>query len=50
MSVANVTATLGDRGSLVLPQGVPQAKWAIGSAVEVKWGLRFNHGGGYQVR
>lgn len=41
--------TLGDKGSEVLPPG-PSAIWKIGSAVEVKWGLRFNHGGGYQYR
>ena len=41
--------SLGDHGSKVLPPGPPGATWKIGSAVEVKWGLRFNHGGGYQV-
>jgi hypothetical protein len=27
-----------------------QATWKVGSEVEVVWGLRANHGGGYQLR
>jgi hypothetical protein len=41
---------LGGRGSEVLPPGPSGATWKVGTAVEVKWGLRFNHGGGYQYR
>jgi len=40
----------GALGSMVLPQGAPGATWQVGSTVEVQWGLRFNHGGGYQYR
>lgn len=45
-------AQMGDRGSQVL-QPVPltlQAKWVAGTAVDVSWGMRYNHGGGYQYR
>lgn len=45
-----VVAAMGDRGSAVLAPGAAAATWAAGSSVEVKWGLRFNHGGGYQYR
>jgi len=41
---------MGDLGSVVLPAGPSMATYQIGSPVEVKWGLRFNHGGGYQYR
>ena len=43
-------ARMGDLGSRVLPRGEPQAVWKAGSAVEVMWGMRFNHGGGYSYR
>jgi len=43
-------AKLGDLGSQVLQQGEAQATWKAGTAVEVAWGIRFNHGGGYQYR
>lgn len=36
---------MGDLGSVVLPAGPSMATYQIGSPVEVKWGLRFNHGG-----
>ena len=36
---------MGDLGSIVLPAGPSMATFQIGSPVEVKWGLRFNHGG-----
>eukprot|EP00947_MAST-08B_sp_MAST-8B-sp1_P004909 g4909.t1 len=41
-------ATMGDLGSKVLPVDAtqPVAKWTAGSAVEVAWGIRYNHGGG----
>eukprot|EP00040_Diaphanoeca_grandis_P027648 m.157851 g.157851 ORF g.157851 m.157851 type:complete len:387 (-) comp31067_c5_seq2:77-1237(-) len=42
--------SFGDLGSKVLPRGPSRETWTIGSSVEVKWGLRFNHGGGYQYR
>ena len=45
--VVNSTgARLGDLGSRVLPPGAPTATWAMGANVEVKWALRYNHGGG----
>merc|ERR1712232_981389 len=40
----------GDKGSEVLKQGPPERTWRRGSVVEVSWGIRFNHGGGYQYR
>merc|ERR1712166_43878 len=40
----------GDLGSQVLLKGKPSAVWAAGSTVEVSWGIRYNHGGGYQYR
>ena len=40
----------GDRGSAALPRGSSQATWTVGTTVDVKWGLRYNHGGGYQYR
>ena len=45
-------AAKGDRGSVVLPP-TPAAlrpKWTAGSFVEVAWGVRYNHGGGYSYR
>lgn len=43
-------ATQGDLGSKVLPQAPSGAVWTSGSTVEVSWGIRYNHGGGYQYR
>ena len=43
-------AKQGDLGSTVLRKGPPTAMWVAGTVVEVGWGLRFNHGGGYQYR
>lgn len=40
----------GDLGSVVLTPGPPTATFQRGGVAEVKWGLRFNHGGGYQYR
>jgi len=40
----------GDLGSKVLTRSPPAVVWRIGAAVEVKWGIRYNHGGGYQYR
>lgn len=46
----NGIAKQGDKGSEVLKQGPPVETWRRGSAVEVAWGVRYNHGGGYQYR
>jgi len=50
VTVNGTFVTIGDHGSKVLAAGPSTATWVIGSNVEVKWGLRFNHGGGYQYR
>jgi len=46
------TLKMGDMGSKVLPptdkSKVPN--WKVGSTPRVAWGMRFNHGGGYQYR
>ena len=36
----------------VLPPNLPGdvANWTVGSTPRVAWGMRFNHGGGYQYR
>ena len=42
-----ILSTMGDMGSKLKP--VPtqlQANWTAGSAVDVSWGMRCNHGGG----
>lgn len=44
------TIKLGDLGTKVLRKGPAAAIWKAGTVVEAKWGLRFNHGGGYQYR
>eukprot|EP00494_Astrolonche_serrata_P013863 UN13988 len=50
-SYTNTTlASMGDLGSLVLPLSKEKAKWVAGTSVEVAWGIRYNHGGGYQYR
>ena len=43
---------MGDLGSKVLPPTLPRdvANWTVGSTPRVAWGMRFNHGGGYQYR
>lgn len=46
----NTFAKMGDLGSKVLPAFGSGTAWTAGSEVEVKWGLRFNHGGGYSYR
>jgi len=43
-------AKMGDFGSKVLPLSSSKVRWAAGSSVEVAWGIRYNHGGGYQYR
>ena len=45
-------ATMGDRGSAQL-KPTPEANrthWKAGTSVEVAWGIRYNHGGGYQCK
>ena len=46
------TLTMGDLGSKVLPPTDPKdvPSWKRGSEPQVAWGMRFNHGGGYQYR
>lgn len=48
----NITLTMGDMGSKVLPPSDPSTvpKWKAGSTPRVAWGMRFNHGGGYSYR
>lgn len=41
---------MGDLGTQVLPEGPSMATWKAGSSVQVTWGMRYNHGGGYQYR
>lgn len=43
-------AKLGDLASSVLPPLKTGVVWAAGSVVEVAWGIRYNHGGGYSYR
>ena len=43
-------ASFGQAGSKVLPPAPSGAVWVAGASVEVSWGIRFNHGGGYQYR
>ena len=40
---------MGDLGSKVLP-ATDLTTWKVGSTPRVAWGMRFNHGGGYQYR
>jgi len=46
----NSVAKMGELGSKVLLKMEAQAMWKAGSSVEVMWGMRYNHGGGYQYR
>jgi hypothetical protein len=43
-------AKLGDLGSKVLQPLKTGVVWSAGSVVEVAWGIRYNHGGGYAYR
>lgn len=47
-----VQAQMGDMGSKVLKpvDEQYQANWTAGEEVDVAWGMRYNHGGGYQYR
>ena len=40
----------GDLGSRVLPPSPSGTVWTAGASVEVAWGTRYNHGGGYIYR
>jgi hypothetical protein len=48
--INTTNAKHGDLGSEVLKPGPSQATWKAGSEVETVWGLRSNHGGGFQWR
>jgi len=52
VSLDGKTFEMGDLGSKVLPQSLPEdvANWTVGSTPRVAWGMRYNHGGGYQYR
>lgn len=41
-------AKIGDLGSKVLPKTPSGVMWKTGTEAKVSWGIRFNHGGGYQ--
>lgn len=43
-------AKMGDLGSEVLPPAPSGTVWTVGGTAEVAWGIRYNHGGGYQYR
>lgn len=43
-------AKQGDLGSKVLNPAPSGTLWTVGTVVEVSWGIRYNHGGGYQYR
>lgn len=45
-----IYAVQGDLGSKVLPPLPTGVVWQAGSAAEVGWSIRANHGGGYQYR
>ena len=44
------TLAQGMLGTQVLKKGPAAANWTAGETVEVSWGIRANHGGGYQYR
>merc|ERR1712216_72800 len=52
VSLDGKTYQMGDLGSKVLPRVLQEevANWTVGSTPRVAWGMRFNHGGGYQYR
>ena len=52
VNVSGQVYQMGDLGSRVLPpnMGKDVANWTAGSTPRVAWGMRFNHGGGYQYR
>ena len=52
VSLDGKTFEMGDLGSKVLPPSLAEevANWTVGSSPRVAWGMRYNHGGGYQYR
>ena len=40
----NGVAEQGDMGSATLKKAAPVETWKAGTAVEVQWGIRYNHG------
>ena len=52
VNVSGLRLQMGDLGSRVLPPTEPArvTQWEAGSTPRVAWGMRFNHGGGYQYR
>lgn len=50
VSTNQSSAVQGSRGSQVLAASAVGATWKIGATAEVKFGIRYNHGGGYQYR
>eukprot|EP00039_Didymoeca_costata_P027277 m.18068 g.18068 ORF g.18068 m.18068 type:complete len:431 (+) comp6181_c0_seq1:40-1332(+) len=52
VNVSGLVLEMGDLGSKVLPPTHPSKvpTWKVGSTPRVAWGMRFNHGGGYQYR
>ena len=49
VSTNQSSAVQGSRGSQVLAASAAGATWKIGATAEVKFGIRYNHGGGYQA-
>ena len=52
VSLEGKTFEMGDLGSKVLPPSLAEevVNWTVGSTPRVAWGMRYNHGGGYQYR
>lgn len=51
VKVGATTYRMGDLGSHVLPEHQDAvATWKLGTTPRVAWGMRYNHGGGYQYR
>lgn len=48
--MATSIAKQGDLGSKVLKPMPTGVVWTAGETAEVSWGIRYNHGGGYQYR
>ena len=49
-SLGETIITMGDLGSKALPTASSGTVWVAGTSVEVAWGIRYNHGGGYAYR
>jgi hypothetical protein len=52
VNVSGKLYSMGDLGSKVLLESDPEdiTTWKAGSTPRVAWGMRYNHGGGYQYR